>query len=303
MTNLASARGQALNEYRNSYGYLRNIRSAADHAFRGKLKLPGNQKNCLTTNGPYTTLTETFRISLLGGREMSKSKYLALTALGFFLTGCTGLTKNQAALFGAAMCGTATGAGVGTNRDHDKWVAAPAAVGAAVICGGLAYLMTEEPKPPPPPPPPPPPKPTPPPPPPPPPPAKPAPKPAPPPPPPPPPAPKVERTIILDDVLFDFDKSNIKSEAAAILDRLVAFMNENKDKKASLSGHTDSVGSDAYNQALSERRVASVKDYVVKKGVDGGRVSGQGFGESKPIADNKTKEGRSKNRRVEIKVN
>ena len=113
----------------------------------------------------------------------------------------------------------------------------------------------------------------------------------------------VERTIILDDVLFDFDKSNIKSEAGAILDRLVAFMNENKDKNASLSGHTDNVGSDAYNQALSERRTASVKDYIVKKGVDSGRVSGQGFGESKPIADNKTAEGRAKNRRVEIKVN
>ncbi len=113
----------------------------------------------------------------------------------------------------------------------------------------------------------------------------------------------MERTIILDDVLFDFDKSNVKPEAAAILDRLVAFMNENKDKKATLSGHTDSIGSDAYNQKLSERRVNAVRDYVVKKGVAAGRISGQGFGESKPIADNKTKEGRAKNRRVEIKVN
>jgi OOP family OmpA-OmpF porin len=86
------------------------------------------------------------------------------------------------------------------------------------------------------------------------------------------------------------------------LDRLVAFMNENKDKKASLSGHTDNVGTDAYNQKLSERRASSARDYVVKKGVEGGRISAQGFGESKPIADNKTKEGRSKNRRVEIKV-
>ena len=225
---------------------------------------------------------------------MNKSKYLALTALVFFMTGCTGvMTRNQAALVGATLCGTATGAGVGTTRSHDKWVAAPAAVGAALVCGGLAYLMTQDPKPAPPPPPPPPPAPKPE--------AKPAPKPeakpeA-------KPAPKVERTIILDDVLFDFDKSNIKSEASAILDRLVAFMNENKDKKANLSGHTDNVGTDAYNQALSERRVASVKDFVVKKGVDGGRVSGQGFGESKPIADNKTAEGRAKNRRVEIKVN
>src|SRR5215472_1638948 len=128
---------------------------------------------------------------------------------------------------------------------------------------------------------------------------------APPPPPPPPPplAPKVERTIILDDVLFDFDKSTIKPEAAQILDRLVAFMSENKDKRVALSGHTDSIGTEAYNLKLSDRRWMSVRDYVVKKGVESGRVSGQGFGESKPIASNATAEGRAKNRRVEIKVN
>jgi OOP family OmpA-OmpF porin len=103
--------------------------------------------------------------------------------------------------------------------------------------------------------------------------------------------------------LFDFDKTNVKPEAAAILDRLVAFMNENTDKKANLGGHTDNIGTDAYNMALSDRRVNSVKSYLVGKGVDGGRISGEGFGESKPIADNKTAEGRAKNRRVEIKVN
>lgn len=245
---------------------------------------------------------------------MQKNKYLALSALGFFLTGCAGLTKNQAALVGATLCGVGGAAGgavaannriEGSKRNTGAAVAI-GAVSGAVLCGGLAYLLTEDPKM--------------------------APKPATPPPPPPPPppakkpeakkpeakpeakkpeakpeakkpAPKVERTIILDDVLFDFDKSNVKPEAAAILDRLVAFMNENKDKNANLSGHTDNVGSDAYNQALSERRVSSVKDYVSRKGVAGSRVSGQGFGESKPIADNKTAEGRAKNRRVEIKVN
>jgi OOP family OmpA-OmpF porin len=214
------------------------------------------------------------------------------------------MTKNQAALVGATTCGLmGGGGGAAAAHQKDENIAIGAAIGAvsgALICGGLAYLLTEDPKPkpaPPPPPPPPPPAP------------KPKPKPAPPPPPPPPPAPKpkpapkVERTIILDDVLFDFDRSNVKPEAAAILDRLVAFMNENKDKKAALSGHTDNVGTDAYNQKLSERRVNSVRDYVVKKGVESGRISGQGFGESKPIADNKTKEGRAKNRRVEIKVN
>lgn len=243
---------------------------------------------------------------------MQKNKYLALSALGFFLTGCVGLTKNQAALVGATLCGVGGAAGGavaahnGVNSKHRNEAvgAVIGAVGGAVLCGGLAYLLTEDPKPapkpapPPPPPPPPPPAPK-----------KPEAKPeakkpeAPPAPKPKPEAPKVERTIILDDVLFDFDKSNIKPEAAAILDRLVAFMNENKDKNANLSGHTDNVGTDAYNQALSERRVASVKDYVSGKGVAGSRISGQGFGESKPIADNKTAEGRAKNRRVEIKVN
>jgi outer membrane protein OmpA-like peptidoglycan-associated protein len=237
---------------------------------------------------------------------MSHNKYLAWAALGFFMTGCTGMTKNQAALVGAATCGAmgamggAAAAHQGINGKHRNEAAGAGidAVTGALICGGLAYLMTEDPKPKPVPPPPPPPPPPP---------AKPKPAPPPPPPPPPPakpkPAPKVERTIILDDVLFDFDRSNVKPEAASILDRLVAFMNENKDKKVSLSGHTDNVGTEAYNQKLSERRVSSVQDYVVKKGVEASRVSGQGFGESKPIADNKTREGRAKNRRVEIKVN
>ena len=213
---------------------------------------------------------------------MEKNKYLAISALGFFLTGCAGMTKNQAALSAAAACGFVGGGTGGAIADHsDKSIPAGVAIGivsGALLCGGLAYLLTPEPPPPPP-------------------------KPAPPPPPPPPPAPKVERTIILDDVLFDFDRSTIKPEAAKILDRLVAFMDENKDKKVALSGHTDNVGTEAYNLKLSDRRWMSVRDYVVKKNVEGGRVSGQGFGESKPIADNKTAEGRSKNRRVEIKVN
>jgi outer membrane protein OmpA-like peptidoglycan-associated protein len=241
---------------------------------------------------------------------MQNNKYLALTAAGFFLTaGCAGMTRNQAALVGAVTCGAAGaggGAVVGHNigdRDNEGAGAAIGAVTGALLCGGLAYLLAEEPKPKPAPPPPPPPKPKPTPaPPPPPPPPPPKPKPTPPPPPPPPPAPKVERTIILDDVLFDFDKSTIKPEAAKILDRLVVFMNENKAKKVSLSGHTDSIGTQAYNQRLSERRMNSVKNYIVKKGVEPGRVSGQGFGETKPIADNKTKEGRAKNRRVEVNV-
>ncbi len=106
----------------------------------------------------------------------------------------------------------------------------------------------------------------------------------------------------MDNVLFDFDKSAIKPDGVKILDRLIAFLKENAEKKVDLEGHTDSVGTEQYNQGLSERRTAAVKDYLTTRGIDSGRVSSKGFGETKPIADNKTAEGRAKNRRVEIKV-
>jgi OOP family OmpA-OmpF porin len=80
-------------------------------------------------------------------------------------------------------------------------------------------------------------------------------------------------------------------------------MNENTASRVALSGYTDNIGTEAYNMGLSNRRWMSVRDYVVKHGVSSSRVSGQGFGESKPIASNATAEGRAKNRRVEIKVN
>lgn len=106
----------------------------------------------------------------------------------------------------------------------------------------------------------------------------------------------------MDNVLFDFDKTAIKPDGAKILDRLIAFLKENPDKGVDLEGHTDWVGTDEYNQGLSERRAVSVKTYLIKAGVDAGRISTRGFGESKPIADNKTRDGRAKNRRVEVRV-
>ena len=73
---------------------------------------------------------------------MKRNKQMAFVALGMFLTGCTGvMTKTQAALVGATLCGTAAGAGVGTSRDHDKWIAAPVAIGSALLCGGLALSL------------------------------------------------------------------------------------------------------------------------------------------------------------------
>src|SRR5215471_126933 len=215
---------------------------------------------------------------------MEKNNPLALATLTLLISGCANMDyRQQAALRGAA-AGTIIGGGIGGGTaalaDGKNRFAIGGPVGAttgAIVGGLLGYYLAEAPKPPP------------------------APPPAPP-PPPPPPAPKVERTILLDDVLFDFDKSTIKPEGAAILDRLVTFMNENKNAKVSLSGYTDNIGTEAYNLKLYDRRWMSGRDYLTKKGIESGRISGQGFGESKPIADNRTAEGRAKNRRVEIKV-
>jgi OOP family OmpA-OmpF porin len=109
-----------------------------------------------------------------------------------------------------------------------------------------------------------------------------------------------------EDVRFPYNKSILTDKAKASLDldakEINAMSKKDKDTAVTVDGHTDWIGSDAYNQALSERRAQSVKDYLVRKGVDGQRITTQAFGESKPIADNKTDEGRAKNRRAEIRV-
>jgi OOP family OmpA-OmpF porin len=119
---------------------------------------------------------------------------------------------------------------------------------------------------------------------------------------PPPPAPVSEKVTFAADAFFDFDKSTLKPEATAKLDDLVS-----KTKGINLEviiavGHTDSVGSDEYNQKLSIRRSEAVKAYLVSKGIEPNRVYTEGKGEKQPVADNKTAEGRAKNRRTEIEV-
>jgi len=154
--------------------------------------------------------------------------------------------------------------------------------------------------PPPSPPPPPAPKPTPPPPPPPPEP-KPEPKPAPTPPPPPAP-PKVIDKLTLQ-VLFDVDRSFITPAAQKELEKAVAFVKKYPGAKIEVGGHTDSTGTDAYNQKLSERRATAVKDYLIKEAaVDSSKITAVGYGRTKPVADNKTAAGRTQNRRVEILI-
>jgi OOP family OmpA-OmpF porin len=104
------------------------------------------------------------------------------------------------------------------------------------------------------------------------------------------------------DAFFDFDKSVLKPEGRAKLDDLVGKVKDINLEVIIAVGHTDSVGTDAYNQRLSVRRAEAVKAYLVSKGIEKNRVYTEGKGEKQPVADNKTAEGRAKNRRVEIEV-
>ena len=104
------------------------------------------------------------------------------------------------------------------------------------------------------------------------------------------------------DAFFDFDKSVLKPEGKAKLDDLIGKVKGINLEVIIAVGHTDSVGTDAYNQKLSIKRSEAVKAYLVSKGIEKNRVYTEGKGEKQPVADNKTKEGRAKNRRVEIEV-
>ena len=115
-------------------------------------------------------------------------------------------------------------------------------------------------------------------------------------------APVSEKVTFAADAFFDFDKSVLKPEGKAKLDDLVGKMGAINLEVIIAVGHTDGVGSDAYNQKLSVRRSEAVKAYLTSKGVEKNRVYTEGKGEKQPVADNKTTEGRAKNRRVEIEV-
>jgi OOP family OmpA-OmpF porin len=117
------------------------------------------------------------------------------------------------------------------------------------------------------------------------------------------PAPAVaSKVTYAADAFFDFDKAVLKPEGKAKLDDLVGKVKGINLEVIIAVGHTDSVGTDAYNQKLSIKRSEAVKAYLVSKGIEKSRVYTEGKGEKQPVADNKTKEGRSKNRRVEIEV-
>jgi len=114
-------------------------------------------------------------------------------------------------------------------------------------------------------------------------------------------APAPER-IVLRGINFDFDKAIIKPEFMPVLDVAQGILKERPDLKVVIEGHTCSMGTDAYNQKLSERRAKAVYDYLVKKGVNAAKLSTVGLGEAQPMADNTTESGRELNRRVEFKL-
>jgi OOP family OmpA-OmpF porin len=114
--------------------------------------------------------------------------------------------------------------------------------------------------------------------------------------------PAASKVTYAADAFFDFDKSVLKPEGRAKLDDLIGKVKGINLEVIIAVGHTDSVGTDAYNQRLSVRRAEAVKAYLVSKGIEKNRVYTEGKGEKQPVADNKTAEGRAKNRRVEIEV-
>ncbi|NBW68692.1 MAG: OmpA family protein [Betaproteobacteria bacterium] len=115
-------------------------------------------------------------------------------------------------------------------------------------------------------------------------------------------APAASKVTYAADAFFDFDKATLKPAGKAKLDDLVGKVKGINLEVIIAVGHTDSVGSDAYNQKLSVKRAESVKAYLVSKGIEKNRIYTEGKGEKQPVADNKTTEGRAKNRRVEIEV-
>lgn len=113
---------------------------------------------------------------------------------------------------------------------------------------------------------------------------------------------EVEAVIELEGVHFDFDKATIRPEGKVVLNEAAALLSTHERVVVEVAGHTDSVGTDAYNQGLSERRANAVKDYLTAQGVTASRLTARGYGESRPVASNDTDEGRAENRRVELVV-
>jgi OOP family OmpA-OmpF porin len=103
-------------------------------------------------------------------------------------------------------------------------------------------------------------------------------------------------------VNFEFNSANLTAESRPLLDQVATDLKAHPRLKVELEGHSDSVGKDAYNLSLSQRRADSVREYLISQGVSSANLTAKGYGETKPVADNKTEAGRAENRRVVMSV-
>jgi outer membrane protein OmpA-like peptidoglycan-associated protein len=108
--------------------------------------------------------------------------------------------------------------------------------------------------------------------------------------------------VLSNDILFEYGKANLSKESKKTLNQAVAILNKIPNRTLQIQGHTDSVSSDEHNMKLSQARAKAVYDYMMQRGLNISKVTYKGYGESRPVADNSTKEGRSANRRVEFRI-
>jgi outer membrane protein OmpA-like peptidoglycan-associated protein len=113
---------------------------------------------------------------------------------------------------------------------------------------------------------------------------------------------EVGLTVRLKNIYFDSDKTTLKSQSFVELNKVIEFLKQNETVEIEISGHTDSQGSDTYNENLSQGRSQSVVDYLASQGIDSARLTARGYGEAIPIDSNDTEAGRANNRRVEFTV-
>src|SRR5262245_61228428 len=195
--------------------------------------------------------------------------------LAVTLAGCAPMRRDPYCKYalpawGAVMGGTGAGLGVGLGADGaSNGEIAGAAVGGTVAGGLLGrpvrhYVSEEKVE-------------------------------APPPPPPPPPPPVHKKITLQVDAFFDFNKATLKPAGKQKIDEVVREMKANPSVKALVEGYTDSIGTQAYNLRLSERRAMAAKDYMVEQGIESSRITTKGYGKEHPIASNATKEGRAQN--------
>lgn len=109
-------------------------------------------------------------------------------------------------------------------------------------------------------------------------------------------------TMSLNNIFFDTNSAALKPESKTELNKLVSFIKSNAIVKLEIGGHTDNVGDDKANMILSDKRAKSVCDYLITSGIEASRLVSKGYGETKPVAENTTEEGKAKNRRTEITI-